>query len=81
MSKRPKCYQGYSRKFARIIGLQLRLIRYERNLSLEQVEQDNGIKSGQLENMELGLMPSWRVYEQLLDYYGYELKLIPLSEI
>lgn len=79
MSKRPKCYQGYSRKFARIIGLQLRLIRYERKLSLEQVEQDNEIKTGQLENMELGFMPSWRIYEKLLEYYGYELKLVQLE--
>lgn len=76
MSKRPKKYQGYGRKFARIIGLQLRLIRYERNLSLEQVEQDNKIKSGQLENIELGCIPSWRIYERLLEYYGYELKLV-----
>jgi len=80
MSKRPKCYQGYGRKFARIIGLQLRLIRYERNLSLEQVEQDNDIKAGQLENIELGLMPSWRIYEKLLVYYGYELKLEQVAE-
>lgn len=77
MSKRPKKYQGYGRKFARIIGLQLRLIRYERNLSLELVEQDNAIKNGQLENIELGYLPSWRIYEKLLEYYGYELKFIP----
>jgi len=79
MSKRPKKYQGYGRKFARIIGLELRLIRYARNLSLEQVEKDNDIKSGQLENIELGLMPSWRTYEKLLEYYKYELKLVPKS--
>ena len=80
MSKRPKGYQGYGRKFARIIGLQLRLIRYERNLSSEQVEQDNDIKTGQLENIELGLMPSWRTYKKLLAYYGYELKLEQVAE-
>jgi len=80
MSKRPKRYQGYGRKIERIIGLQLRLIRYERGLSSEQVEQDNEIKSGQLENIELALMPSWRTYQKLLEYYGYEIKLVPVQE-
>ena len=71
---------GYRRNFTRIIGLQLRLIRYEQNKTLEQVASDNEILPETLENLEMGLLPSWRNYEKLLDYYGCELKIVPIEE-
>ena len=70
----------YTKKFARELCIQLRIIREQKQLSLKKVAQDLGLLERALEYVELGIDCSIPICYKLMEYYGYHIKLVPTDK-
>ncbi len=68
---------NYAKQAKKEIGILLGRLRLERKRSLFAVAQELQISPQILDNIEIGLLRSWKQYYQLFEYYGYRLAIMP----
>ena len=69
----------YRKKFARELCIQLRMIRERKQLSLKKVAEDLGLLEKAIEYVELGMDCNIPICYRLMEYYGYQIKLMPIE--
>jgi len=60
----------------RQLGHQLGLLRLEQNKTLHHVAKANNISPYALDQIEMGMNAGWRRYNQILEYYDCEIRLV-----
>lgn len=59
----------------RLIGIELGSLRRERCLCLEEVAARTKLPTAAIDQLELGKLRTWRLYRELLNFYGKTLKI------
>nr|QIM10789.1 hypothetical protein PlAlph_6810 [uncultured Alphaproteobacteria bacterium] len=59
----------------RLIGIELGSLRRERCLCLEEVAALTKLPPAAIDQLELGKLRTWRLYRELLNFYGKTLKI------
>lgn len=59
----------------RLIGIELGRVRRERRLCLEDVAAQTKMSMTAIDQLELGRLRTWRLYKELLAFYGKTLKI------
>ena len=60
----------------RKLGHQLALLRLEQNKTLHHVAKANNISPYALDQIEMGMNAGWRKYNQILEYYNCDIRLV-----
>lgn len=68
------------KRLLRDICFQLRKMREERNISLQQISRDLSIKEEVINDVELGFNGSIDICSKLMDYHHCKIKLVSSDE-
>lgn len=60
----------------RQIGYQLGLLRINQRKTLHSIAKATDIKPYTLDQIEMGMHQNWKKYNQLLEYYNCDIKLV-----
>ena len=60
----------------RQIGYQLGLLRINQHKTLHHVAKATHLKPYTLDQIEMGMHQNWKKYNQLLEYYNCEIKVV-----
>ena len=69
----------YTKRFIRELCVQLRIIRQQKNIPLQQVLTDLNLKEQTMKQIEIDFSGSFPNCYKLMEYYGYQIKLVPKS--
>ena len=70
----------YTKRFIREICVQLRIIRQQKNIPLQQILKDLNLKEQTLNQIEKDFSGSFSTCYKLMEYYDYQIKLVPTEK-
>jgi len=70
----------YTKRFIRELCVQLRIIRQQKNIPLQQILTDLNLKEQTMKQIETDFSGSFPSCYKLMEYYGYQIKLVPTEK-